>query len=314
MHAGTLNEPTMYFIGVTTARSAIMRIFPHWARHLGLGECRLTGIDFAQHDRPEAYRRAVAFIKGDPLALGAVVTTHKIDLLRACRDLFDRLGPHAELMGEVSAISKHEGHLVGTAKDTLTSGLALEAFLTGDHWTETEAEVFIMGAGGSAVAVSAYLLKPEHGKNRPRRVTVSNRSLPRLKAIEAIHDKLAPGVPREYHHTPNRGDNDAALGRLPPHSLVINATGLGKDAPGSPLTDSARFPERGLAWDFNYRGDLLFLAQARAQERERHLLVEDGWRYFIYGWTQIIAEVFHIAIPTEGSEFDALSRIAELNR
>ena len=95
---------------------------------------------------------------------------------------------------------------------------------------------------------------------------------------------------------------------------MINATGLGKDAPGSPLTDTAVWPEKGLAWDFNYRGDLLFLDQARAQQQARSLHVEDGWIYFIHGWTRVIAEVFHIDIPTSGPRFDELSRIAAASR
>jgi shikimate 5-dehydrogenase len=90
----------------------------------------------------------------------------------------------------------------------------------------------------------------------------------------------------------------------------MNATGLGKDAPGSPITDAAVFPEDGIAWDFNYRGDLVFMDQARAQQTGRNLRIEDGWVYFIHGWTRVIAEVFHIDIPTSGPEFDRLSRIA----
>ena len=101
---------------------------------------------------------------------------------------------------------------------------------------------------------------------------------------------------------------------LKPGSLVINATGLGKDAPGSPLTDAAPWPEGGLAWDFNYRGDLVFLEQARAQQAAKRLHIEDGWVYFIHGWTRVIAEVFHIDIPTSGQRFDELSRIAAETR
>jgi shikimate 5-dehydrogenase len=104
--------------------------------------------------------------------------------------------------------------------------------------------------------------------------------------------------------------SDRIMGRLRPKSLVVNATGLGKDAPGSPITDAAVFPEGGIAWEFNYRGDLLFLRQARAQEEQRHLLVEDGWLYFIHGWTRVIAEVFHVDIPVRGPKFDELCRIA----
>jgi shikimate 5-dehydrogenase len=97
---------------------------------------------------------------------------------------------------------------------------------------------------------------------------------------------------------------------LKPGSLVINATGLGKDAPGSPLTDAVQFPEQGIVWDLNYRGDLIFLDQARVHAAAKHLQIEDGWTYFIHGWTHVIAEVFHIAIPTSGLDFDALAKIA----
>ena len=95
---------------------------------------------------------------------------------------------------------------------------------------------------------------------------------------------------------------------LKPYSLVINATGLGKDRPGSPITDNAFFPESGIAWDFNYRGDLLFLEQARAQTKKRNLHIEDGWIYFIHGWTQVMSEVFHMNVGTE--KFNELVTIA----
>jgi shikimate 5-dehydrogenase len=74
---------------------------------------------------------------------------------------------------------------------------------------------------------------------------------------------------------------------------------MGKDRPGSPLTDAGRFPERGVVWEFNYRGSLEFLAQARAQQRERDLTVEDGWRYFVHGWSQVVADVFDIPMPPQ---------------
>jgi shikimate 5-dehydrogenase len=306
--------PTMYFIGVTTGQSSIMRVFPEWARHLGLGECAIVGMDFAPHDEPEAYREAVRFIKGDDRSLGALVTTHKVDLLQACGDLFDELDPYAALLGEVSSISKQNGKLVGHAKDPITSGLALEAFLPDRHWERTGAEAFIMGAGGSSMALTWHLMKPEHGRNRPSRIVVANRSRPRLDEMRRLHAKLDTGAPVEYVHASAAEQNDEVVSGLKPCSLVVNATGLGKDAPGSPLTGQAVFPEQGMAWDFNYRGDLLFLRQANAQEAARHLRTEDGWVYFLHGWTQVIAEVFHIEIPSSGPGFDELSRIAAAAR
>lgn len=34
--------------------------------------------------------------------------------------------------------------------------------------------------------------------------------------------------------------------------------------------------------------------QAKAQAETKKLYIEDGWIYFIHGWTQVVAEVFHI--------------------
>ena len=48
--------------------------------------------------------------------------------------------------------------------------------------------------------------------------------------------------------------------------------------------------------------------QALEQKEAKNLHVEDGWRYFIYGWTQVISEVFHI--PIEGELLDKLDDIA----
>jgi shikimate 5-dehydrogenase len=306
--------PTMYFIGVSTAHSMIMRVFPGWARYLDLGDCRLAGIDLKLHDAPARYREVVAFIKEDPRTLGALVTTHKIDLLHATRDLFDDLDDFGSLMGEVSAISKRDGRLCGGAKDPISSGLALEAFLPARHWEQSGAQAFLMGAGGSSVALCSYLGRKEHKGNRPAQIFVSNRSEKRLEEMQQINRRQDMDVKVEYVLTPRPQDNDAVLRRLGKGALVANATGLGKDGPGSPITDAAVFPEAGLAWDFNYRGDLQFLRQARTQAGDRGLHVEDGWLYFIYGWLAVIGEVFHKPIPFSGPVFDELCRIAERAR
>ena len=303
-------KPTFYFIGVTTAKSSIMKVFPQWASYLNLGNCELKGIDFRLHDKKERYRDVVKAIKEEPKSLGALVTSHKIDLYSACRDLFDELDPYARLMGEVSCISKRDSNLIGHAKDPISSGLAIDAFLPKSYWKNTGAEVFCMGAGGSAIALTSYLMKSEHGANRPSRIFVSNRSRPRLTEIEKIHKKLTGEIPVKYILTPAPEDSDAIVNRLAPYSVVINATGLGKDAPGSPITDAAKFPQNGIAWDFNYRGDLIFLEQAQIQQKSRNLQIEDGWVYFIHGWTRVIAEVFDVTIPVEGAAFDELSKIA----
>ncbi|MES1937438.1 shikimate dehydrogenase family protein [Salinisphaera hydrothermalis] len=303
-------RPTFYFIGVTTAQSSIMRVFPEWAQYLQLGDCEIRGIDFPIETDPSDYRDAIAFIKGDPLSLGALVTTHKINLFKDCRDLFDEIDPHAELMGETSCLSKRNGRLICHAKDPISSGLALNGFVPDNHFADTEASVFIMGAGGSAMAMSWHLTQPSKGKDRPTEVIISDPDPDRLGHIDKIAGQLSPDIPIRLVRTEDEQTNDRVLSTLPPASLVVNATGLGKDRPGSPLT-APEFPSRALVWELNYRGELDFLAQARAQENDRALHVEDGWTYFIHGWSCVIAEVFDVDIPSAGPVFEQMSSIAQ---
>ncbi len=306
--------PTIYFIGMTTGKSSIMKVFPKWAEYLGLGEVRIQGIDCRWHDAPAVYRRIVEHIKRDRLSLGALVTTHKLDLLNACREMFDELDEYAELLSEISCLSKRDGRLRGSAKDPITSGLALEAFLPADHWRKTGGEVCLLGAGGSSLALTMYLMQTVPPPQRPRTIRVTNRSVPRLDEMKHVHARINPGLEVSYHHCPQPSDNDAVVAALPAGSLVANATGLGKDGPGSPLTDAAVWPANGLVWDFNYRGDLVFLDQARRAQASRNLQIEDGWIYFIHGWTRVVADVFACDIPTRGPTFDRISEIAAAAR
>jgi len=303
-------QPTMYFIGVTTGSSSIMKVFPDWAKALGLKDAIIKGIDIEIHAKAEVYREVVNFIKNDPLSLGALVTTHKIDLFRETRDLFDYLDPYALQFGELSSISKKDGLLCGHAKDPITCGLALEEFLPKNYWKENEkAGVMIMGAGGSAISMCSYFMKKEFEGNYPSKIIVANRSKPRLEEIEKINETLNPvNIKCEYYLTTEEGQNDEVLKIMKRGSLIINATGLGKDRPGSPLTDAALFPENAIVWEINYRGDLKFMHQALKQQKERNLIVEDGWMYFVYGWTAVIAEVFNK--PIEGELLREMDRIA----
>lgn len=303
-------QPTMYFIGVTTGKSSIMKVFPAWAKHLGQNAV-MSGIDFAPNSDPALYREAVAFIKRDPLSLGALVTTHKMNLLKASRDLFDHLDPYAETLGEVSSISKRGDRLIGHAKDPISAGASYEAIVPPAHWAGGGA-LCILGSGGSSLALTLYLHnKAKAGEDVPGQIVVTARRESSLAEMRHVHAEIGFAIPIDYRLAPTPAEADEIVGALPAGSMIVNATGLGKDGPGSPLTDSCRWPERGLVWEFNYRGDLVFLDQARAAAPSRGLTVHDGWVYFIHGWTRVIAEVFDIDIPMSGPAFDALSQIAK---
>jgi shikimate dehydrogenase len=287
-----------------------MRVFPKWAKYLGIDGTKFIGINCKIHDEPTVYRNIVEFIKEDKNSLGALVTSHKIDLYDATKDLFDGRDSYTELLGELSCISKQDGKLWAHAKDPITSGLSLESFIPINHWNKTKSEICIIGAGGASLALTTYLMESLKENNRPSKIYILNRSTPRLDLMKQIHDKINPGINVEYVHSPSSKKNDEIVNNLIPHSLVINGTGLGKDAPGSPLTDNVEFPMNGFVWDYNYRGDLHFLEQAKKQQEKKKLHIEDGWVYFLHGWTRVIAEVFHIKIPISGPKFEEISKIA----
>lgn len=291
----------MYFIGVDTKGSQIRRIFPRWAEILGL-DAELVGIDIAIGAEPDAFRKAVATIAADRRGRGALVTTHKVSIHRYAADAFHELDRWATLCGEVSCIARRDGRLYGWAKDPITSWQAFVA-VAGDGYfgRHPEAQVLCLGAGGSGTAFTSRLLLADPP---PAKITLTNRSPERLSVVREIHARLGSSVPVEYRSVRDPEDSDALLGQLPPHSVVVNATGLGKDRPGSPITDAAEFPLSAIVWEFNYRGELRFLEQARRQADSRGLIVEDGWRYFLLGWSAHIAEVFQLDVGPE--------RLAEL--
>jgi shikimate 5-dehydrogenase len=303
---------TFTFVGVTTKQSAATRLFPAWAHVLGLSDVRLVGCDLPVHADSRRYRDVVERIKSDVHARGALVTTHKIDLFEACRDLFDGIDENAELCGETSCLSKRGGLLYARATDPITAGRSLDEFLAADHWRKTAGEVLCLGAGGSATAITVHLLRRAADGDGPARIAVVNRSPHRLEALRAIHARLNAATKIDYIENPDPRVNDQLVRDLPAGSMVINATGMGKDSPGSPITDAVVFPEGGLAWELNYRGELQFLRQALAQRERRRLHVEDGWRYFIHGWAVVMEEVFERTI--DDAQISRLAAVSESER
>lgn len=145
----------------------------------------------------------------------------------------------------------------------------------------------------------------------PGCIIVTARLEASLAEMRHVHSQIGFGIPIDYRLAAKPEDADVVVGTLPARFIVVNATGLGKDGTGAPLTHAVCFPDGGLIWEFNYRGDLVFLDQARVQVTTRNLTVHDGWVYFIHGWTRVIAEVFDIDIPMSGPAFEAPSQITK---
>lgn len=300
----------MGFVGVSTGSSSIMTVFPLWADILDLPTRTLVGHDLPLDATPAQYRALVEQIRDDPHHRGALVTTHKMNVYAAASDLFDELDPFAVSCAEISSIAKRGTRLSGRAKDPITVDLALNDFLPADHFARTGAEVVILGAGGSGTALSWALSERD---DAPSRVTVTARDDDTLEHLREVHRQhgTREGL-IEYVRTDTVQDAAAIVAASAPGSVIVNATGLGKDRPGSPLPDDVVFPENAYVWEFNYRGTLEFLHQARAQRDARSLHVVDGWRYFIHGWSQVVADVFEITLTPDVIE--QLAAAAEVAR
>lgn len=291
---------TLAFVGVTASASSINDVFPRWAQILDLGPVRFEPLDLPLDSDADTYRAVVHRIREDPGYSGALVTTHKVRLLRAARDLFDDLDPYAELCGEVSCIAKHAGRLTGYAKDPITSGRALDDMVAEDHFRTTGGSAVCLGAGGSGLAIAVHLMTGRARADRPGDITLVDTDRDRLRECRDVLTAIGTGDHTIEIVTSNdAADNDAVVATAPPGSLIVNATGMGKDRPGSPLTAAAVFPKRAVVWELNYRGDRPFLQQAYAQAETAFLTVEDGWRYFIHGWSEVIAEVFDVDVTPE---------------
>ena len=295
-HITRQDVPTMYFIGVTTGQSTMTRLFPFWASILGLDDAQLIGVDLPLQAPVEQYREAVAQIKYDPLSVGGLITTHKINLFNAAGDMFDVCDPYARLCREVDCISKRDDLLVALSMDPPGSRRALQTILGPHYWGRSDGHVLCLGAGGAGTAIVVNLLTQTHAEDRPQRIMVVNDQQYGLDRLRSIVEHIESAVEVAYVLNTEPHRNDQLLATLPEGSLVINATGMGKDRPGSPITDEGLFPLHSVAWELNYRGELGFLHQARAQAQQRHVQAYDGWDYFVVSWADHIAEIFHLIV------------------
>lgn len=295
----------MCFIGVTTGASLSHRLFPNWTRALGLAEpCRLVGIDLPLGASSEVYRQAIVGLRDVPEIRGALITSHKISLMDASRDLFDRIDGTSVQSGEVGCITARGGRLTALALDPMTSALAMDQFVPSGHWAEhPESRVLCLGAGGAGTAIGLGFATRTRSVDVPPHFLIVDREQSRVDhAVRVIREAVrtsGASMAVEGRVVPEPRDGDALVAALSPHSLVINATGMGKDTGGSPVTASVRFPDQGLVWELNYRGERLFLQYAEIVIQSRRLVVVDGWDYFAVSWIEHLARIYGVSLTPD---------------
>jgi shikimate 5-dehydrogenase len=279
MHTITLDEiegwtgaPLVVFVGVSTGGSLAHAVFDRWAAALDR-PWRLRGLDLPIDTPPETYRRFLAAVRGNAAVVGAVVTAHKLRLYRACAAGITLGDDLVEVTREVNTLAASDGVVRGYARDALALS----------HVLPPAADVLCLGAGGAGTA----LLLALQGRDTAS-ATFADTSPEALDDLRAVAERAgANGLRLAYVPVTGPGDCDALVAGPPAPRLVVNATGLGKDAPGSPVTDRAPFGPSTVAWDFNYRGGLEFLRQAAA----RRAPTVDGWDYFVAGWTGCLTAI-----------------------
>ena len=304
----TSSTQYLEFFGVSTGGSTALTLFPAWATVLGVQNAKIRGVDLPLGDCLDEHRAAVLRLKQDSAVRGALVTSHKLTMVRAAHDLIDRLTPEARLCGEVSALYKRGHELWGHACDPANCGRAMQHIIGSDWWRKhPEAGILSLGGGGATVALLVHLLTQT--RSRPRFVSVVEKRLDNLIHCQNVANNLcSSGMQLDFVHSGESSICDTLVADLPPHSLVINATGMGKDIPGSPVTGEARFPRGGAVWELNYRGERPFLHQARSQAQKQELIVEDGWHYFLYGWSSVMSLVFDT--PLTSKRFEAFAEVS----
>jgi shikimate dehydrogenase len=267
--------PLVLFVGVDTAGSLAHTVFGRWAGLLDRPWV-LRGVDLPQDTPPETYRRLATAVRDNQAVHGAVVTAHKLRLYRACAgDLRpDRL---AVLTREVNALAAADGVLRGYANDARSLG----------HVLPDVPHVVCLGAGGAGTAL---LLALRAGCD----AVFADPDQRALDDLRAVADRAGLG-PVRYARLSGPADADALVAAVRDPALVVNATGLGKDAPGSPVSDAAPFRPGMLAWDFNYRGELAFLRQAGAHGAS----TMDGWDYFVAGWAGCLTAIAGVPFTPE---------------
>jgi len=271
----------LWFAGVTTGQSFIHLAFPLWMDDLGR-DVRLAGRDLPLGASRATYRGFVRDLAGDPSAVGAVITAHKVGIFAAARDLFSSLDELASECREINAIRRDGGGLAGFARDPLSVGWqAARIWPGGDH-------AVCLGAGGTAIALGRHLLSRTAP---PARMVFTDRSVSAGRRLRSVLGHRAAARRVELVIKVGEGPWDEVVAAAPAGALIVNATGLGKDRPGAPVSAGVGYPARSVVWDLNYRGDLIMLGQARDQASSGGLRVHDGWGLFCDGWAAALGPV-----------------------
>lgn len=286
------NPVRVLFLGVSTGASLVHSVFAHWADCLGK-PLVLESHDLPLNANPEVYRQFVSSMrKGYPGIGGALITSHKAAIFDSAANLFNRITPLALRLGEIGMVYWRNNEMVADANDPLSTQQVGRRLLSeSSSWVNGSRSAIILGGGGAGVALANTLVTDNIIGCRSIIITEVNRF--RIEKLKGLIDSWNSQIPIQILQVTNTADDIVANAGL--GSLIANATGMGKDRPGSPVSANVVFPERSFIWEFNYRfvkqSSPTFLEIASRQMNQNYLTIEDGWDYFIWGWLGVMSNV-----------------------
>ena len=176
-----------------------------------------------------------------------------------------------------------EDRLIGVSPDAAALRLELGGYLS----TGSSIEMVLLGGGGASRAIALV----SSALPQVRRITITEIDARRRDELKQWAEKLkAHGVERRIDILAAEA-NDEVTSNASEGALIVNASGMGKDMAGSPISRKVKFPRGSVVWDMNYRGELAFLAYAYDQAETRDLRVRDGFALFIRNWTWLLESI-----------------------
>lgn len=276
------------FLGVSTKNSSVNKTFPYWMKEID-SNAALYGMDLSLNSPRKSYLEFIEMATC-PDVVGALITSHKTDVFRHGQSFFSDISQDATELKEISSIRHNTstGELFAHNTDIVGSRRALAELTTkNERWLNGDGNITILGAGGACLSLLKAL---ERYQNFSGKIFLTEKSLDRISEIKDILDRLNLNIIIEPSE--NTEDVIRSSGAAP---LVINATGVGKDIQGSPISNIDCIGREATVWELNYRGDLTLLNDLRETISSNNLIIQDGWDFFVDGWMNNIC--FGLSIP-----------------
>jgi shikimate dehydrogenase len=294
-------SPAVLLIGGSPTTEFARWTFDGFCRVLGK-DARLRGGELADPASPEECRRSVGEVRDAADVAGALVASGGSSIFRHCRPMFEEVGTEALGLEEIDLVRRRGDGLLGDATETEVLVAVLSRLVSDRYWDDPSRSAVVLGGSTAGISLARWLTRPD--RPGPSRVTVVERDPERRARVRRL---LGRAAVREGSLELLEFDErfaDPIVSAAGHGSLIVRTPGPAS-GPGPPAVSSeVIFPAESVVWELEFHGERSFLRAAREQALARRLVVEDGWRYFVFAWMIALARILHQRSPT-AAELDA---------